>query len=116
MDDRLKKALEFSNYQSTLSVQRQMLKEKLHSSLMYGYNGGIFKVTELLISIVQFFIDQDRVKDVPVLDFNENPILIKDMKEFKDNILNVYSTAVSGYYTEYEKIKKNRTIEKLVDL
>jgi hypothetical protein len=116
MDDRLKKALEFSNYQNTLSAQRQMLKEKLHSSQMYGYNGGIFKVNESLISFVQFFIDQDRITDIPILDFNETPILIKDMNEFKNNILTVYFTAVFNYYSEYEKIKKNRTIEKLVDL
>jgi hypothetical protein len=116
MDDRLKKALEFSNYQNTLSTQRQILKEKLHSSLMYGYNGGMFKVTDNLISFVQFFIDQERISDIPILDFNENPILIKDLIEFKESILNVYSAAMFTYYSECEKIKKNRTIEKLVDL
>lgn len=116
MDDRLKKALEFSNYQNTLSVQRQLLKEKLNSSLIYGYNGGIFKVTESLISFVQFLIDNDRISDIPILDSNSNPILIKDMKEFRDSILNVYFTVVVGYYAEYEKIKKNRTVEKLVEL
>jgi len=115
MDDRLQKALSFSNYQFTLTNQRKMLREKLDSSLLYGYNGGIFKVDESLISFVNFLSDQGRA-NIPILDSNKNPILIENLKEFLDEILNVYFSAVLDYYNEYEKIKKNRTTEKLIDL
>jgi hypothetical protein len=115
MDDRLQKALSFSNYQFTLTNQRKMLREKLDSSLLYGYNGGIFKVDESLISFVNFLSDQERA-NIPILDSNKNPILIENLKEFLDEILNVYFSAVLDYYNEYEKIKKNRTTEKLIDL
>jgi hypothetical protein len=92
-----------------------MLREKLDSSLLYGYNGGIFKVDESLISFVNFLSDQGRA-NIPILDSNKNPILIENLKEFLDEILNVYFSAVLDYYNEYEKIKKNRTTEKLIDL
>jgi hypothetical protein len=115
MDDRLQKALSFSNYQFTLTNQRKMLREKLDSSLLYGYNGGIFKVDESLISFVNFLSDQERA-NIPILDSNKNPILIENLKEFLNEILNVYFSAVLDYYNEYEKIKKNRTTEKLIDL
>jgi hypothetical protein len=91
------------------------LREKLDSSLLYGYNGGIFKVDESLISFVNFLSDQERA-NIPILDSNKNPILIENLKEFLDEILNVYFSAVLDYYNEYEKIKKNRTTEKLIDL
>ena len=115
MDDRLQNARSFSNYQFTLTNQRKMLREKLDSSLLYGYNGGIFKVDESLISFVNFLSDQGRA-NIPILDSNKNPILIENLKEFLDEILNVYFSAVLDYYNEYEKIKKNRTTEKLIDL
>jgi hypothetical protein len=115
MDDRLQKALSFSNYQFTLTNQRKILREKLDSSLLYGYNGGIFKVDESLISFVNFLSDQGR-SNIPILDSNKNPILIENLKTFLDEILNVYFSAVLDYYNEYEKIKKNRTTEKLIDL
>jgi hypothetical protein len=91
------------------------LREKLDSSLLYGYNGGIFKVDESLISFVNFLSDQGR-SNIPILDSNKNPILIENLKTFLDEILNVYFSAVLDYYNEYEKIKKNRTTEKLIDL
>jgi hypothetical protein len=115
MDDRLQKALVFSNYQSTLSNQRRILREKLDSSLLCGHNGGVFKVDETLISFVQFLSSQNR-NHIPILDSNKNPILIEDMSAFLEKILDVYFSSVLDYYNEYEKIKRNRTVEKLIDL
>jgi hypothetical protein len=116
MDERLKSALSFSNYQSTLSNQRRILKEKFNTSLTYGYNGGIFKVDRDLINFVQFLISQDRKTDLPLIDSNQNPIMIDDLEKFLENILNVYISSTLEYYNEYEKIKKSRTVEKLIDL
>ena len=42
MDDILKKSLDFSNFQATLTTQRKVLKEKLDAGLTLGYAGGIF--------------------------------------------------------------------------
>jgi len=115
MDERLQKALSFSNYQYTLSNQRRVLREKLDSSLLYGYNSGIFVVNESLISFVRLLVDSGRTH-LPILDSNRNPILIENTEEFLEKILDVYYSAVLDYYNEYEKIKKNRTVEKLIDL
>lgn len=116
MDDRLKKALEFSNYQNTLSNQRRILKEKLNSSLVYGYNGGIFKVDRELINFVNYLISMDRKSNVPLLDSNQNPIIVENLESFRDQVTDIYFVAVFDYYTEYEKIKKSRSVEKLIDL
>lgn len=114
MDERLKQALDFSKYQLTLSVQKKLLREKIEAKLTYGHSGGIFKIDQTLISFVQFLIDQDRTENVPILDANELPILIPDLKKFRDDILDRYFTSLYEYYENYEKIKKSRTIEKLI--
>jgi hypothetical protein len=116
MDDRLKSALDFSNYNQTLNIQRKVLRDKLDLNLTYGHNGGIFKIDRSLISFVQILIDQGRERGVPMIDANNNPILIEDLLVFKDEILNRYFSACNEYFDEYEKLKKARTVQKLVDL
>ena len=86
MEDQLKKALDFSNYRQTFSIQRKTLKEKIDAKLTYGVNGGIFKIDRSLISFVQMLVDLGRSKDVPLLDINDNPIVIPDLESFRDEI------------------------------
>jgi hypothetical protein len=116
MDERLQKALDFSNYRQTLSIQRKTLKEKINAKLTYGCNGGLFKIDRSLITFVQMLIDQGRTENVPLIDVNENPILIVNLNEFRDEILDRYFTATYEYHEEYQKIKSSRSVEKLLDL
>lgn len=116
MDERLKKALDFSNYRQTLSIQRKTLKEKINAKLTYGSQGGLFKIDRSLIVFVQMLIDQGRIENVPLIDQNENPILIPNLTEFRNEILDRYFTSTYEYYEEYQKIKNSRTVEKLLDL
>ncbi len=116
MDERLKKALDFSNFRYTFSIQRKALKEKNDAKLTYGYGGGVFKINMALISFVDTIINSGRKNDVPLLDSNDNPILISDLEEFKNEILDRYFTSTLEYYKEYEKVKKTRSLEKLLEL
>jgi hypothetical protein len=116
MNDQLKQALEFANYRQTFSIQRKILKEKIESKLTYGCAGGLFKIDQSLITFVQMLIDQGRVSNVPLIDSNDNPVLISDLTAFKDEILDRYFTSTFEYFEEYEKIKKSRSVEKLIDL
>lgn len=116
MDDLLKKALEFSNYRQTLSVQKKVLKEKVNAQLTYGYGGGIFKIDRSLIAFVQMLIDQGRIQNVPLLDANDTPILISNLEDFKDEILDRYFTALYEYYEKDQEIRKSRSVDKLIDL
>lgn len=116
MDDRLSKALDFANYRQTLAVQRKTLKEKINAKLTYGYGGGIFKIDRSLIVFVQMLIDQGRTENVPLIDNNENPILVTNLEDFKSEILDRYFSATYEYYEDYQKIKSSRTVEKLLDL
>jgi hypothetical protein len=116
MDEQFKKALEFSNYRHTFSIQRRTLKEKIESKLVYGFNGGIFKINRDLISFVQILIDQGRINGIPLIDMNENPVMIDDLTEFRDEIVDRYFTTTLEYYEQYEALKKNRSVEKLLDL
>jgi hypothetical protein len=116
MDERLKAALDFSNYRQTLAIQRKTLRERIESKLTYGCNGGIFKIDRSLLVFVQMLIDQGRTENVPMIDQNENPVLIPDLNGFRDEILDRYFTSTYEYHNEYQKIKASRTVEKLLSL
>ena len=50
MDQRLEKALDFSNYMVTLNNQKRVLTEQFKQDIIHYYCGGQFTVTQELIS------------------------------------------------------------------
>jgi len=116
MDERLTKALDFAKYKQSLNLQRKNLREKIDGKLTYGHNGGIFKIDRSLINFVELLINKERTINVPLLDSNENPILIENLVAFRDEILDRYMSSVYEYAEQYEKIKKSRSVEKLLEL
>ena len=116
MQEQLDKALEFANYRQSFAIQRKTLKEKIDADLTYGVNGGIFKINRELINFVQMLLSVDRTEGVVLLDVNDNPILIENLADFKDIILDRYTTSTLEYYEEYQKLKKSRSVEKLIEV
>lgn len=116
MKEEFKKALDFSNYRQTFSVQRKNLKEKIEAKLTYGFNGGIFKVDRTLLTFVQTLIDGGRTSGVVLLDVNDNPILVENLEDFKDEIFDRYFTATLEYHEEYQKLKKSRSVQSLLEV
>ena len=115
MQDHLKKALEFSNYKQTFSIQRKTLKEKIESKLTFGFNGGIFKITRELLTFVQTLVNEGRTSGVILLDINDTPVLVEDLEDFKDEVFDRYFTATNEYYEHYQNLKKSRSVEKLLE-
>lgn len=116
MDDRLKSALDFSNFQQSFNSKQKNLKERIDAKLTYGINGGLFKIDKTLLVFVDSLCQLNRVENVVILDQNENPILIENLIEFKTEIFDRYFTSVNEYYTEFSKLKKSRSVERLLDV
>lgn len=115
MDSRLAKALDFSNYMVTLNNQRRALKEKFIAECIYYQNGGSFAVNKELINFTKTLVDTGNDTEVVLIDGNDVPVEIADLNEFLEQILSIYFSASNSYYTEYQKLKKNRKIEGMVE-
>tara|TARA_B110000503_G_scaffold99799_1_gene149279 strand:+ start:14159 stop:14518 length:360 start_codon:yes stop_codon:yes gene_type:complete len=115
MDERLEKALDFSNYMVTLNNQKRLLKEKYYESLLYFANGSQFTVTQELITFVGFLVDKGNTEDVVLTDDNTLPSKITNLEKFYDDIIDVYFAASNEYHEGYERLKKNRKTESLVE-
>lgn len=114
MDERLEKALDFSNYMLTLNNQKRLLAEKYQEDLIYFYNGSQFTITRELITFISTMISADQ-DEVVITDDNSIPCLVEDINTFYEEIINKYMSASNEYHTAYLKLKSSRRVEKLVD-
>lgn len=114
MDQQLKEALDFSNYQQTFSIQKKVLKEKIAAKLTYGFNGGLFRIDRTLLTFVDMLCTKGRTSGAVLLDANENPVLVDDLEAFREELFQRYFEVTNEYFDQYQKIKKSRSVEKLI--
>jgi len=112
MDQRLKEALEFSQFRTTLQVLRTNLKNKAENQMTVSYNGGLFKADQNLIGFILGLRSRD-IKQYVVLDQNEIPIQINDIDEFVDVLIGANKQAMNQWYADYSKLKTSRNVSKL---
>lgn len=115
MEDRLKKALEFSNYRQTLNNQLTALKIKSENQLTISKNGGSFDINFDLISFFDLLVRTERTEAV-IIDKNGTPIKVTDVEDMFDDIMSRYFEVANDYLNEYETIRKSRSVKSIVDL
>jgi len=115
MDERLEKALDFSNYMFYLNNSKKVLEENFYQDIVYYYNGAQFTINKELICFCSF-LNQREQDSIVLVDDNNRPIEIADLAEFEAEILDLYMTASNNYLSKYNALIRNRTIEKMVEL
>lgn len=113
MDDRLTKALDYSNFMITLTNQKRILLEQYNNDLIHYFNSGQFTVSQQLVSFCQSLLQLKQTETV-LIDDNGIPVEIENLDEFTKTIISVYFKASNRYLTEYTKLRKNRSIEGIV--
>lgn len=114
MDDRLRRALDFSNYRQTLHIHRENIKQRYNSQLQLVAYGGVFYAERDLISFINMLIDADNQSAI-IIDSKNNPINVENLKEFKIDLLEAYHQATNELYTEYQRLKKSRNIKAILE-
>lgn len=113
VDERLLNALDASNYRISLANQRKNSKLKLQRSLTFPKNGGIFYVSQELISFIQALLLAGKESTI-LLDTNDNPIEIKNLEEFFEEIYDRYYQTLNDYLIQYKELQKARNVKKLI--
>lgn len=115
MDERIEKAFQTANYMASLSNLRRVALEEFNQNLIYYFQGSSFTVTRELIVFVHTLTELGKTEFV-ILDDNNIPLKVENLKTFLDNLLNVYAEASNAYVIKYAEIKSKRRVEGLVDL
>lgn len=113
--ERLAKALEFSNTMQTFNLAKNNLKVKTQNLLSYSVNGGTFQVTQELIAFVSMAVNAGK-SSLILLDKNDIPIQIDDTETFLDDTSSLYFEVINEYYNDYQKLRSSRKIEKVLEI
>ena len=114
MDERLEKALEFSNFMVTLDNQLRNLREKFYQDTIFYHNGGQFSVTKELISFCKAMADTNQVSLV-VVDDNDMPVQIENLSEFIQAITDNYVQSSNSFLNDYNMLRKKRSVEFIIN-
>jgi hypothetical protein len=115
VDERLEKAFQTANYMTTLSNQRKVILEEFQQSLIYYYQGASFTIDRSLITFVSTLVARDISSSI-VLDDNNIPVEITDLKSFLDEIMSIYFSATNDYLVKFNQIKSKRRVGDLIAL
>jgi hypothetical protein len=115
VDERLEKAFQTANYMASLSNLRRVALEEYKQNLIFYFQGSSFTVTRELIVFVHTLTELGNTESI-ILDDNNIPLNVTNLKEFLDKILNTYALATNAYLAKYGEIKSKRRVEGLVEL
>ncbi len=113
MDQRLKEALEYSNYRLTLSTHKKNIRLRAEAILLVSDSGGMFRSTDQLILWIDYLI-RSQIEQYVLLDTNDQPILVKDLPALRNRLQDAHAKSMNLLHAENEKIKRARTVEKVV--
>lgn len=106
-DDELNKAYFLVDFRTKIKYEREQLELRKENLLNYSYKGGLFKITQDLISFVETLITRGH-REVVLIDSYNVPIEIDDLENFQQNIISHYFEVVNIYYKEYNEIDEQR--------
>lgn len=112
MNEDLKKIFEIANFMNSLNNQKRELFEEFNQSLFYYKDGHVFKATSEFISFISALMNNS-INSIVLLDVNNEPYNVEDVKQFLEDIISVYVEATNSYYYSYKKLTQSRNIESL---
>ena len=115
MDERLQKALDFSNYALTINNQKRNIKNRVAQLQLVHLSNGVFIANHETISFLKSLIDLGHEKQVVILDSKENPIKISSLAELLEKLISAYFNAMNEYDSEYAKLRKVRSVKQIMD-
>jgi hypothetical protein len=114
MDERLEKALAFSNYRITIENKRIALKRRFATMLVVHNNNGMFLADAATISFVATLIEAGATDSV-LIDQKNAPIEVADLDTFKTELIDTYYKATNEYASEMKKLSTARNVKKAMD-
>lgn len=115
MDERLGKALDYSNLMVTINNHKRFLQENFYQDIIFYYKGGQFTVNKELLCFCEIMKLKNQ-QVVILIDDNDMPVEIDNLEDFNDKIFDLYFSASNKFLVEYNNLKKNKTIEKIINL
>lgn len=114
MDQRLKEALEYSNYRLSLATHKKNIRLRAEAIQLVSDSGGMFRANEQLVLWLDYLVRAGASQYV-LLDINDQPVMIKDLAALRDRLYDAHTKSMNLMHAETEKIKRARDVAKVVN-
>jgi hypothetical protein len=114
MDERLEKALAFSQYRKTIENRKVALQRRFTTMLQVPHANGMFMADQLTLTFVSTLV-ADEYTEAVLIDSNSIPIEVIDLAELLAALYSAYFAATNEYSTEIKKLSKARNVKKAMD-
>lgn len=114
MDERLQRALEFSQYTLTLNNQKRNIVNRVQQLQIVHHNAGVFLANQETIAFVKTLVDLGYTKET-IMDSKQNSVKVTNLKELLDKLVSAYFSAAQELEVENEKLRKARTVKSMMD-
>ena len=114
MDERLEKALAFSNYRATIENRRKALRRRFDAMMVVHHNNGMFVSNQETIAFVDALLRGGH-RDAVVIDTRMTPIHVADLQAFYVQLMENYFAATNEYAAESTKLSKARDVKKAMN-
>ena len=108
MNKNLEEIIELSDRLLSFKIKRHALKEKFQAKTTIGHSGGIFRIDQNFITYLKTLLDLGKESQVILLDINENPVVIENLKIFLLECLDKYFSAIGEYHAGVRDIKLSK--------
>ena len=108
MDNSIKESLEHANKMRVFNNQLRLLKEKYLERNIYFTIGHQFTINLQLINYCITLENQNKIKDVIMLDDYDLPVRIADLEIFYNNIMDLYQQNLNAYIVEYNTLVQDK--------
>ena len=108
MDNSIKESLEHANKMRVFNNQLRLLKEKYLERNIHFTIGHQFTINLQLINYCITLKNQNKIKDVIMLDDYDLPVRIADLEIFYNNIMDLYQQNLNAYIVEYNALVQDK--------
>lgn len=105
MEKSLESIIKKSDRLLSAKIKRQMLKERFDADITFGYNNGVFKIDQQLITYTDFLLSRGKQQNIILLDINQTPVVVEDLTKFQKDILDRYFMALGRFNAGYQDLK-----------
>jgi hypothetical protein len=115
MDERLERALDFSNYQKTIEAHKKNLEARVEKIKRVYYENAVF------LAELETIRNIDTLKDILdddsgiVVDSRNIPVMIESLDDLKNTLVDAYFRATNEHYNGIAKLNKMRSLKKLIE-
>lgn len=85
------------------ATQKKLLREKYHSKMVFGWNGGMFRSSPEMISFLSLYGDQQIVLE----DLYGTPVQV-NASELVEHMKQRLQEQMNGWLVEYQELAKQR--------